>query len=192
MKTKKISSRLALAATMNVRFARNAAVPAAMMLAMTMTAGAQLAGKGSIVGVVKDPSGAIVPGATITATNVANGATVTRVSTGGGDFTISPLDAGIYTVTTTMTGFEKITQQNVHVNALEVFNYNPTLTVGSQGDNITVSAAPPAIQGDNATLGGTLEQETYAALPIQVGAIQPARRASCNRFCGLAAGCLVC
>ncbi len=170
MKTKKLSSRLALAATMNVGFARNVAFPAAMLLALSVTAGAQLAGKGSIVGVVKDPTGAIVPGATVTATNNANGATVTRTSTGGGDFTLSPLDAGIYTVTTTMAGFEKITQQNVHVNALEVFNYNPTLTVGSQGDNITVSAAPPAIQGDNATLGGTLEQETYAALPIQVGA----------------------
>lgn len=180
MKTKKLSSRLVLAAKLNMGIGCRAAFPAAMLFAMTVTAGAQLSGKGSIVGVVKDPSGAIVPGATVTAINSANGATVTRTSTGGGDFTISPLDAGIYTVTVAMPGFEKITQQNVHVNALEVFNYNPTLTVGSQGDTITVSAAPPAIQGDNATLGGTLEQETYAALPIQVGAYnQPgARRAT--------------
>ncbi len=171
---------LALAAAQNRRVLSNAVVPALVLATLAVSAGAQLSGKGSIVGVVKDPTGAIVPGATLTATNTANGTSVTRTSSGAGDFTLSPLDAGIYTVTVTMAGFEKITQQNVHVNALEVFNYNPTLTLGSQGDTITVSAAPPAIQGDNATLGGTLEQETYAALPIQVGAYnQPgARRAT--------------
>ena len=179
MRVKKLSGRLALAVS-NGRLLQRNAFPAVCLVVLSATAGAQLSGKGSIVGVVKDPTGAIVPGATITATNTSNGTSVTRTSTGAGDFTISPLDAGIYTVVVSMTGFEKITQENVHVNALEVFNYNPTLTVGSQGDTITVSAAPPAIQGDNATLGATLEQETYAALPIQVGAYnQPgARRAT--------------
>lgn len=166
-----------------------ARVAGVLALGVTVVAArGQLSGKGSIVGVVSDPTGAVVPGATVTATNTANGATVTRTSSGAGDFTVSPLDAGIYTVVVTAPGFDTITQQNVHVNALEVFNYNPALTVGRQGENITVSSEPPAIQGDNATLGGTLEQETYAALPIQVGAYGQAGARRATDFVALLPG----
>jgi hypothetical protein len=188
MMFKKLSSKFSMAALGNFNVPPSVAVPATLIMMIATSAGAQLAGKGSIVGVVSDPSGAVVPGATITATNTANGAILTRTSTGAGDFTLSPLDAGIYTVVVTAPGFEKITQQNVHVNALEVFNYNPALTIGGEGENITVSAAPPAIQGDNATLGATLEQETYAALPIQVGAYGQAGARRATDFVALLPG----
>ena len=131
---------------------------------------AQLAGQGEIKGTVKDPSGAVVAGATVTATEAQSGIGVSRMSNSGGDFDLSPLAPGIYTVTVVANGFQKQTQANVHVNALEITDYDPVLTVGSTAETVTVTAAPPALETSNATLGATMEQEMYAALPIEMGA----------------------
>ncbi|MGA2569283.1 MAG: TonB-dependent receptor [Terracidiphilus sp.] len=149
----------------------------AVALMMPIGAMAQLSGKGAITGTVTDKTGAVIAGATITATNTANGVTTVTKSTGAGDFIFANLDPGIYTVTTTAPGFEKLTQQNVHVNALASQAYNPVLQVGAADVQITVSAEPPQLETSNAALGATMEQETYAALPIEMGAYgQPDQR----------------
>src|ERR1017187_10213864 len=131
---------------------------------------AQLSGKGEIKGTVKDPTGAVVANATVTATAVSTGVSVTRPTNSTGDYDLSPLGAGVYTVTVVATGFEKQTQTNLQVNALEVMNYNPVLTVGSSTETVTVNTQPPQLETSNATLGSTMEQEMYSALPIEMGA----------------------
>ncbi len=130
---------------------------------------AQLSGKGEIKGVVADSSGAVIPNATVTVTSSTRGTKSTQTTSASGDFDISPLDADNYTITVTAKGFQSITQRNVNVNALEIANVNLTLTVGSESQSITVDTAPPAIETSNATLGATMEQAMYAALPIQMG-----------------------
>jgi hypothetical protein len=70
---------------------------------------AQLSGKGEIKGVVKDPSGAVVTNATVTATEVSTGVSTVRTTNSSGIYDISPLDAGVYLVTVTASGFEKQT-----------------------------------------------------------------------------------
>jgi hypothetical protein len=131
---------------------------------------AQLSGKGQITGLVTDKTGAVIPGAVIAVTNTATGITVTTTSTGSGDYNFPNLDPGIYTVVTTAKSFEKLLQENVHVNALESQTYNPVLTVGGANVEITVTAAPPQLETSNATLGATMEQDTYSELPIEMGA----------------------
>ncbi|HEY5331199.1 MAG TPA: TonB-dependent receptor [Acidobacteriaceae bacterium] len=133
-------------------------------------ASAQLAGKGAITGTVADASGAAIPGATIVISNDANGISVTTKSTSAGDYSVSSLDPGIYTVTVTFEGFQQLTQKNVHVNALETQDFNPKLTVGASTETVTVTTAPAALETSNAVLGATMEQEMYSALPIQMGA----------------------
>src|ERR1700689_1268821 len=76
---------------------------------------AQLTGKGGISGTVTDPSGAAVPGAKITITDVATGVSTRTTSTAAGDFSVSPLDPGNYNVVVTASGFEQLTQENVQV-----------------------------------------------------------------------------
>jgi hypothetical protein len=142
----------------------------ATILVFAAPAMGQLSGKGSITGTVYDKTNAVIPNATISATNTANGLTVTTKSTSAGDFNLSNLDPGVYTVTTTATGFEKLTQQNVHVNAMEAQTYNPILQVGTTDVQVTVTAEPPQLETTNATLGATMEQETYSQLPIEMGA----------------------
>ena len=124
------------------------------------------AGGGSISGMVADPSGAVIPNATVTALNVATGVTTVRTASSSGVYTISPLLPGTYSVTVTSSGFTTFKQDNVVVDALANVGLNITLQLGSQSETVTVSAAPPALDTTSALLGGTIENSTYAALPL--------------------------
>ena len=131
---------------------------------------AQLSGRGAISGTVTDATGAVINNATITVTNNATGISAKALTTSSGAYQLTTLDPGIYSVTTEAPGFSKVVQENVHVNTAENFTYNPSLTPGATTETITVSAEPPALQTGNATLTTTMEQDTYSALPIQMGA----------------------
>ncbi len=135
-----------------------------------LAAKSQLTGKGAITGTVTDATGALIPAADVAASNDATGITVRTVSTSAGDYHFSDLDPGIYTVTTSAKGFQTVVQKNVHVNAMESQVYNPALQVGASSVEITVTAAPPQLETSNATLGATMEQQTYSELPIEMGA----------------------
>ena len=143
------------------------------LLAVLLLAGSafgQLTGKGAVTGTVMDKTGAVIPGATISALNVATGISTTVQTTGAGDYTFSNLDPGIYTLTATAKGFSSLVQENIHVNAMETQTYNPVLSIGVTTTQITVTTQPPQLETSNATLGATMEQETYAKLPIEMGA----------------------
>jgi hypothetical protein len=149
----------------------------AAVLLCAIPAEGQLAGKGAIKGTITDPSGAVVANASVVATSTTRGIKVVATSTANGDYLISPLDADIYKVTITAAGFSPTTQENVHVNALEVANLNISLNVGSESQVVTVTSTPPSLETSNATLGATMEQELYSALPIEMGAYgQPDQR----------------
>jgi hypothetical protein len=141
----------------------------AIVLLWGSTASAQLTGKGEIKGVVTDPSGAVVPGAMVTATSTTQGTKIARTTSSSGDFDLPSLNPDIYRVTITAKGFQTLTQENVHVNALEVSDLPLTMTIGSESQSIDVSTAPPALETSNATLGATMENDVYSALPIELG-----------------------
>jgi hypothetical protein len=135
------------------------------------SASAQLSGKGQITGTVTDKTGAVIPGADVTAINTATQIKVTAKTTAAGDYHFSALDAGVYTVTASAPGFQTLRQENIHVNTMESQVYNPALTVaGGKVEEITVTAEPPQLETSNATLGSTMEQETYSELPVMMGA----------------------
>jgi hypothetical protein len=150
---------------------------AALFLLTASPAGAQLAGKGEIKGTVTDPSGAVVPGATVTATSTTRGTKTAVKSSSSGLYDISPLDPDIYTVTATAQGFSTTNQENVHVNALEIADVPISMKLGAESETVTVSSAPPQLETSNATLGATMENDMYSALPIEMGAYgQPDQR----------------
>ena len=158
------------------------------ILLCSSRASAQLAGKGEIRGTVTDPSGAVVPGASVIATSTSRGLKFATKSSASGDFSVSPLDPDIYTLTVSATGLATTTQENIHVNALEVANVNVSLTIGSESQTVTVSAAPPALETSNATLGATMENDMYSALPIQMGAYGQADQRRATDFAFLMPG----
>lgn len=155
------------------QFARKAAASIlgfaalALMLLAPLSAFAQQ-GDGTIQGTVKDKTGALVPHAVVTVTSNSTGVAITRSSNKAGDFTVAPLQADHYTVTVTAKGFEKLIQENVSVDALQTLGLNLTLTAGGESQTVTVSDAPPMLDTQDASLGGTIENELYTQLPLSM------------------------
>jgi hypothetical protein len=141
---------------------------ALLLLLCCHAAFGQAGGKGTIQGTVTDPSGAIVPGAEVTATLVATGETVTQKTTSAGFYALASLKPGVYTIKVNAAGFQAYVQENVTLDALQVFGLNAQLHVGSTNESVTISAAPPPIDTTNATLGNTMENESYQALPLNM------------------------
>jgi Carboxypeptidase regulatory-like domain len=133
-------------------------------------ANAQMAGYGAISGTVTDASGAVIGTATVTATLVSQNASTTRSTTGVGDYNITPLTPGVYTVTVSAKGFQTFVQQNVTVNALQTVPLNIKLAIGTAEQTVTVNTAPPVLETTDATLGAVMDNQMYSSLPLLMGA----------------------
>ncbi|SFR97092.1 TonB-dependent Receptor Plug Domain [Granulicella pectinivorans] len=133
---------------------------------------AQNAGTGAIEGTVQDSTGAVVPNATVTALNVNTGLSTTRTTTSGGFYSIGTLLPGTYKVTVTATGFRTFVQENLVVDSSHTSGLNVPLTNGATTETVTVTEIPPALETTNATLGGTIENSSYTALPVMISGLQ--------------------
>lgn len=137
-----------------------------------MPAAAQTAGEGSLEGTVVDSTGAVVPHASVTIINNATGVKTVADATSAGFFSIAPVLPGTYSVQVTAKGFKTLVQDNVVVDALQVRAVNLTLSVGAEAQTVTVTAAPPVLDTADATIGLTVENQTYSNLPIQINGLQ--------------------
>jgi hypothetical protein len=127
-------------------------------------------GDGAIHGTISDKSGAVIPNASVSVVSTDTGVEVVRTTNGSGDFTVTPLQAGHYTVTVTAKGFERLVQENVQLDSLQVMGLNLKLTVGGEDQTLTVTDAPPMLDTQDASLGGTIENELYTQLPLSMNA----------------------
>jgi hypothetical protein len=144
----------------------------ALPIAIPAALKAQTAGEGTITGTVTDSTGAVVPGATVTATNTATNVSTQRISSSAGTFTIAPVHPGVYRLTVEAKGFRTLNQENLQVDALSVLTVNPVMTVGSATETVEVTTAPAVLDTSTATLGLTIENQTYSNLPLQMNNAQ--------------------
>ncbi len=142
---------------------------AIVFLVCASSAFAQMAGTGAIAGTVTDSTGAVIPDATVIATSVDTNAKTVRSSTAAGDYNITPLTPGTYTLTVTAKGFEKFVQENISVNALVTVAVNIHLSIGASEQTITVTSAPPVLETSDATIGAVMDNKTYSSLPLLMG-----------------------
>jgi hypothetical protein len=125
-------------------------------------------GVGSILGAVTDPSGAAVPGAIITATNSAtNEARIVHCNPSG-EYTVSSLVPGTYSVKAEMTGFKTFVQSNVNVDVVSAATVNIQLTLGSKAETIEVTAQVGAIETTKADVGTVITNTVLDQLPLEV------------------------
>src|SRR2546425_4423347 len=96
----------------------------ALLLLTPSVSSAQIGGSGSIQGTVLDTSNAALPGATVTATNVATGIDTIRRTTDAGVYALAPLPPGQYRVTVALDGFETFVRDGIIVDALGVVGLN--------------------------------------------------------------------
>jgi hypothetical protein len=147
-------------------------IPASLLMAAALYA--QIAGSGVIQGTILDPSGAPVPGAEVTALKLATGVKITTLTTQAGFYVLSPLSAGEYKLTVSAKGFKTVVQEKaVPVHALSIVELNFTLTLGSVTQEVTVTGAPPILNTSDGTLGTTIPNQTYTALPLAMGVPGP-------------------
>lgn len=129
---------------------------------------AQSTAGGGIHGTVTDPSGAAVANAQVTVTNTSTGVATTQNTNRSGLYTIQPLQVGDYNVEVVAKGFQRLLQQNVSIDNQAMVTYNPKLTVGGENTTITVTDEPPYLNTTDASLGGTIENELYSQLPLNM------------------------
>ena len=94
----------------------------------------------SLSGIVADPSGGIIPGATVMVKNTATSTEYTAATNDQGSFTVPAIDPGAYTVTVTLTGFKTSVLNNVRVNAAVPATVRVTLELGGLAETVQVSA----------------------------------------------------
>lgn len=121
---------------------------------------------GSITGVITDPSGAVVAGASVTAENNATGVQTRAQTSGAGAYTIRFLPIGVYTLTVEAKGFA---QQKVDTITLEIdqtAKINVGLKVGTSETTVVTETAHPILDTADATLGNTLSTTEIENIPL--------------------------
>jgi len=134
-------------------------------LAVSLPTTAQMS-TGTILGVVKDTSGASVPGATITIRSVETNK-VRLVTTGAdGAFRVAGLPVGHYSLSIEKAGFETETRQDLTLDVAQDLVANATLTVGSSSQQVVVTGEAPQVNTTTSSLGHLVSENQVADLPL--------------------------
>ncbi len=121
---------------------------------------------GTITGSVLDPQRALVPGATVTATNLATNVPRVARSSSAGAYSLPALSPGSYRITVEAAGFAKLVQEPVVVATSTTVTLDLTLTVGQTTTEVTVTGEAQLLQQSNAVIQYTVTELTIAALPF--------------------------
>ena len=123
--------------------------------------------RASISGVVTDPSGSPVAGATVTVANLATGAKMVTETSETGNFSTPFLTPATYQLTVERSGFKKFIEQNIVLATMDKARIDVQLQLGALADSVTVSASAQVLDTESANRGQTIQNELIANLPTQ-------------------------
>jgi Carboxypeptidase regulatory-like domain len=129
------------------------------------TAYAQLQ-SGRILGTVFDPQKAGIPGATVTVTNLATNIARTAVTDSEGNYVITPLDPGTYSVGAEVPGFQKAVREGLVLTVGQSARVELSLNLGSLSTEVQVVAEVPLLNTESATLSQVITNEQIVDLPL--------------------------
>jgi len=121
---------------------------------------------GRILGSVTDPSGAAIPNASVNITDVQRGITRALTTDSAGEYLAANLLPGIYTVRAEAKGFAPVERSEVELQVAQDLTINFVMKPGAVTQRIIVTGGAAPLNTTNATLGGTLSNETINALPL--------------------------
>src|SRR5579863_4101667 len=127
---------------------------------------AQSGTTGALTGTVSDPSGGVIVGATVTATNIGTGQERTVTTDTSGVYKISLLQAGNYSVKFGASGFKTAQVLSVTVSITETPVLNQKLEIGAQTEQVTVESTAETVQTQNATVGALVGAKEVTDLPL--------------------------
>jgi hypothetical protein len=130
------------------------------------TALAAQAVTGTILGLITDTSGAVMPGATVTLTNTGTGLTRVVVTDANGEYTAPSLPTGNYAVKAELTGFKTVTRPDIPLGVDQRVRIDVKLEIGAVEESITVTGSSPLVQTSSSELGTTVQEEQIKTLPL--------------------------
>lgn len=120
----------------------------------------------AIEGTVTDPTGAVVPNASVTAKDMETGITRTVQTTSAGNYRIASLPAHLFEITVSAPGFKTTLQQNIRLEAKQTKAVNVTLELGVTTTEVTVAGAPPPVETSEARVSAQINERRVANLPM--------------------------
>ncbi len=136
------------------------------LLSFSLTTWAQSTTDGAIGVTVTDPSGAVVPGASISVVNLGTNAKASGTTDGGGRYVIVHLQPGVYTVEINAQGFGTYRQENVTVELGRTTTIEASLGVAKQTQTVVATAEAPVITTDRPDFSTNINQQTLENLPV--------------------------
>ena len=141
------------------------ALLAVIVLGAPSTARAQV-GAGAITGVIRDPAGAAVPGATVTVINNATNLRRVGISTSDGVYVVAGLAPGPYTIDVELDGFAPVRRAGIRLFTGQTARVDFALSLGDVREQVTVTADSPVVRSETASLGSVIEHEQVVQLPL--------------------------
>src|SRR5437867_1435026 len=121
---------------------------------------------GAIVGVIRDSSGSVVPGASLVLVSQETDAQRTATTDDSGSYQFLLLRAGRYRLTVEAPGFQRLVQTDIIVNTTERVRLDLSLQVGAVSETVNVVGETPLLQSERATVGQVVEQRTIVSIPL--------------------------
>ena len=121
---------------------------------------------GSISGNVMDATGAAVPNAKVTITDIGKGVTYNTVTNESGNYAQGHLIVGVYEVRVEAPGFSAYVQKNVHVEVDAVTQISARLALGTVGETVNVTAEAPLLKTERSDVSDTVTQKAMQELPV--------------------------
>ena len=121
---------------------------------------------GTILGTVTDVSGSVIPNAKVTVVNEGTGLTRTVQADSNGEYTVTSLPTGRYTVMSELTGFKTLTLSNIELGVDQRARIDLKLEVGAMTESVSVEATSPLLQTSSSELGTTVTTAQIEALPL--------------------------
>ncbi len=124
---------------------------------------------GSLVGNITDPSGAVVPGASVSITHQETGHVREALSNDAGHYTFPAIQTGTYEIKVSKEGFRTLTRSGVRVTLNVVNRIDVVLEVGAVTETLTVTAEAAVLQSDTAQVKAELTNREFDSLPVPPG-----------------------
>jgi hypothetical protein len=120
----------------------------------------------TIVGTVVDQSGAALPNAAVTLTNLGTNQKTVVKTDSAGSFVATPLKIGDYSIAVEAQGFKSATQTGVTLNVQDRLRVDFTMQIGSVSERVVVNTAAPQLQSESSTLGEVIDSKQVEELPL--------------------------
>ena len=121
---------------------------------------------GRVLGRISDPTGAVLSGVKVTATNEATGVTHDSSSNDSGDFAFPDLPVGTYSLTFDLTGFKKAVRRSIALDVNQVITLNMTMQLGQQQEVVDVTSEAPLVDTSTTQLGAVVNNRSVNELPL--------------------------